>query len=630
MRKHYQLLLLAVLASVGACTSDTPKETARQPAKAPVAADSPATGVPDDTAAAPNATAAPPAASEASEPATAAVRQPAYHKAESVTAAPRRRLRPVPFCGTPPGEDAATDSSQAVNAAELEQFMMASLPAPQRFTIRPGRDTLLTGAQGTQLLVAASAWDVPANSGPVELRMQEFYQLADIVLAGLTTTAGSNLLETGGMVHLDATANGKPVRLKPGAAVHLRMPTAKVQQDMQLFQSSGPASGSRAGFDWQLPPALGAAATPPWSYTKPAARWQGYRRGRRRGWLFRRRHSGPAHYTARYVEVPAYDGGEARAIKSVTRNIEYSSATQARMRKALRKGRRIGKTEFVELRKASKDYGEHVIRLVHATFCVDTAGRAHHFAVLPGADEALGNTVLSAVRKLNRWEPALMPRQPRLDSLTEVQGYGQITAYFTESGKVLVDDSVRWNRQASWAFRDSVSQEQMRRANDRQRNYYASLSPRQRRALDSTARVQLVAERERIYRQFGNQETADANQAILYNELSSQSLGWINCDRFLNAGPRIQFVVNAATRNTIATLVFRNIKSTMRADVIGSRTVFQNVPTGQAATVVALRREKGITYLARHDVLLDPKGLAQLNFKPVTVDELRTELGRLN
>ena len=514
--------------------------------------------------------------------------------------------------------------------AELEQFLATGLPAPQRFALRPDRDTVLTGAQGTQLLIAADAWDLPPGSGPVELRVQEFYQTADLVLAGLTTTAGPDLLETGGMVHLAASAGGQPVRLRPGAAIHLRMPAASRQDGMQLFLSSGPAPGQATGLDWQLPPPPGAAAGPQWSY-KPAAPRLERGHGWRLGWWHGRYHRTPTHYSARYVEVPECPGGEARTLKALTRQIDYSAATKTRLRKVLRKGRRIGKKEFAELRSASVASGEHVIRLVHATFCIDTAGQIGNLAVQKGVDEALGQSVVAAVRRLGPWEAARMPRYPRLDSLVEVAAFGEITAYFTESGKVLVDDSVRWDRPATVAYRDSVQKQRDAQANARSRNYYISLTPRQQQALDSTIQAQLAAERARLVakqaRLYSSNKFEDS-QAFFYNELSLQSLGWVNCDRFRNPGPRIEFVIREVPRNTVTTLVFRDIKSTIQATVLGSSTTFANMPTGEAATIVALRREQGITYLAKHEVRLGTSGFSGLTFRPVTIDELRAELSQ--
>ena len=531
-----------------------------------------------------------------------------------------------------PRTAAASDSA---GLGELRTFLQNGLPTAQVFSVRPGRDTLLVAAQGTQLLVAADAWDVPPGSGPIMVKIQEFYQLSDIVLAGLTTTAGPDLLETGGMVHLEATANGQPARLRPNAAVHLRLPTTRRQDGMQLFVSPGPSSsanpgaGPARGFDWQLPPPSGLAASRP-PVRQAAWRASTRRTGRRRWFTSRRARSAHPQYNARYLEVPQYATSQTRALKTMARRIAYPTTTQLRLRKALRTGRRVSSWEVSELQQASARYGERVLRVVHASFRVDTLGKMYRLAVAPGTDNELGTAVLAALGRLGTWQPALMPRLPALDSLTTVAAFGQVTAYFSASDHVYVADSVSWSRPATRALRDSITKVRLASVRAQQQNYYASLTPRQRRVLDSTVQANRVAERARLYQQLGKNGSVAANQNLLYYELSAQSLGWINCDRFLNAGPRIEFVVNAELRNTIVTLIFRDIRAVLEAHDSGSRTTFSSVPTGQAATVVALRREKGVTYLARHEVVLDAKGLDKLTFHPVTPDELRTELASLH
>ncbi|WP_345056212.1 hypothetical protein, partial [Hymenobacter glaciei] len=67
------------------------------------------------------------------------------------------------------------------NTAELTRFLQTGLPAPQLFRIRPGRDTLVTGAQGTQVLVPARAWDLPDSTTAVQLTLQEFYKATDMI-----------------------------------------------------------------------------------------------------------------------------------------------------------------------------------------------------------------------------------------------------------------------------------------------------------------------------------------------------------------------------------------------------------------------------------------------------------------
>jgi len=132
-------------------------------------------------------------------------------------------------------------------------------------------------------------------------------------------------------------------------------------------------------------------------------------------------------------------------------------------------------------------------------------------------------------------------------------------------------------------------------------------------------------------RQFKSKKSAPLTlDGGLYYELVAGGLGWINCDRLLDPGPRIEFAVQAPTPATVVSLVFKGQRSILASSrTEGSSAVFEQVPSGQAATIVALRREKGITYLATTAVSLGQAAPLDLQFRPVTLEQLRTELASL-
>lgn len=127
--------------------------------------------------------------------------------------------------------------------------------APQVFAVNTEADTVLICAEGTRVAVPAGAFVDSATSqpitGPVEVRVQEYLLLADIVLNNLSTTSGDRLLETGGMLNIEATANGRPLALRPGEALGLALPRKGDEKPgMQVFGGQ-PRSGRQA-MDWRL------------------------------------------------------------------------------------------------------------------------------------------------------------------------------------------------------------------------------------------------------------------------------------------------------------------------------------------------------------------------------------------
>ncbi|MCC3156235.1 hypothetical protein LJ737_03250 [Hymenobacter sp. 15J16-1T3B] len=145
--------------------------------------------------------------------------------------------------------------------AELEPATAwAGLPGvpTQVFRLQAALDTTVSGVRGTTLALPANAFayaDDPeqkAVAGTVEVRLREFVSVADMVLNGLHTASGDNLLETGGMVQLTArTSDGRSCQLRPGAAVLVRLPAPRPVAGMQLFRGVPTAATGRV--DWQSP-----------------------------------------------------------------------------------------------------------------------------------------------------------------------------------------------------------------------------------------------------------------------------------------------------------------------------------------------------------------------------------------
>ncbi|MCH2044112.1 MAG: OmpA family protein [Saprospiraceae bacterium] len=119
--------------------------------------------------------------------------------------------------------------------------------------------TIITGRQGTMIEIPANAFvDADGNTvTDVQITLKEAYSYGDMLLHNLGTTAGDKLLETGGMVYIDAqTPDGQQLQLKDGQMIDVRMPSDRqLPNDMQLFLSDRGSDASTTA-DWQ------AAGTP--------------------------------------------------------------------------------------------------------------------------------------------------------------------------------------------------------------------------------------------------------------------------------------------------------------------------------------------------------------------------------
>ena len=92
---------------------------------------------------------------------------------------------------------------------------------------------ILKTPKGAIIKIASNSFGLAGNQ-KVQLEIKEAYSVQDILLAGLKTESNGKPLKSGGMLYINATANGKSVTLqKP---VKISIPGDVYDEKMQLFK----------------------------------------------------------------------------------------------------------------------------------------------------------------------------------------------------------------------------------------------------------------------------------------------------------------------------------------------------------------------------------------------------------
>jgi len=144
----------------------------------------------------------------------------------------------------------------AVNAFFFKDFdalrERLSANTEQVWKIKPGQEQTVTAAKGTLVIVPANAFvfeDGSVPTGEVDLMLQEAYDPSDFVLHNLTTLSEGRILQTGGMVRINAQSGGKELRLADGASLTVSLPTGgNFDPSMELFYAQQVGTGS---VDWK-------------------------------------------------------------------------------------------------------------------------------------------------------------------------------------------------------------------------------------------------------------------------------------------------------------------------------------------------------------------------------------------
>jgi TonB family protein len=109
----------------------------------------------------------------------------------------------------------------------------------QSFTINVDIDTTITCQEGTKITFFANSLVCKntgeAIKGNITVQVTEYYKLSDLLFANLTTTSDGEILETGGMINIEAYAKGEKLILDEGRTIQVYFPTKKKKKGMRLF-----------------------------------------------------------------------------------------------------------------------------------------------------------------------------------------------------------------------------------------------------------------------------------------------------------------------------------------------------------------------------------------------------------
>lgn len=132
-------------------------------------------------------------------------------------------------------------------------YKKTSLPL-QLFKINATRDTTITGEQGTKLLIKANSFVDSMNKpvkGQIIIALKECYTLEDMLKERLTTMANGKILESGGMIYIEARSGEKQLNLKKFEEIEMYNPIPDVREDTNMFLFYG-GTKSAGNINWTV------------------------------------------------------------------------------------------------------------------------------------------------------------------------------------------------------------------------------------------------------------------------------------------------------------------------------------------------------------------------------------------
>ncbi len=138
-----------------------------------------------------------------------------------------------------------TNSCKNDNTTQRNTVFSTDNLLAQKFSVSADTDTILVGKSGTKIRIYKNTFvddEGKIVKGIIDIELREALKSADIVLGNLFTLSNGKLLQTGGMVFINATQDGDNLEIINKGALGLVVPTDSVRANMQIFKGVADSS----------------------------------------------------------------------------------------------------------------------------------------------------------------------------------------------------------------------------------------------------------------------------------------------------------------------------------------------------------------------------------------------------
>ncbi len=151
--------------------------------------------------------------------------------------------------------DSTPPQNSIVDKIPTKTFSKSISPKKsQFFTCKTNVETVLQGAEGITLTIPPDCFETETGDilrGGVRIELKEFLKTSDMILGNLVTQSDDKLLETGGMIYLNATdSEGNAVKMSSDKNIKITLPKAPNAVEKQLFYGDKLPNGR---INWTLP-----------------------------------------------------------------------------------------------------------------------------------------------------------------------------------------------------------------------------------------------------------------------------------------------------------------------------------------------------------------------------------------
>jgi hypothetical protein len=147
-------------------------------------------------------------------------------------------------CSNPKTDNVVIEERVAIPKTASEKLFNQLRPESQKFQINAELDNSITGKNGTLVFVPKNSFidaDGELVTGKVDIELIEVLSVADFVKTNLQTVSNGLLLQSEGMLYMDAKSDGQQITLATGKKIQIELPSvnnSNTLADIKIFSGS--------------------------------------------------------------------------------------------------------------------------------------------------------------------------------------------------------------------------------------------------------------------------------------------------------------------------------------------------------------------------------------------------------
>ncbi|MFN0030941.1 MAG: hypothetical protein ACKVOR_02135 [Flavobacteriales bacterium] len=489
-----------------------------------------------------------------------------------------------------------------VNALQLDDALKSLKTKKSIVNIDNSQPCQVYGEEGTVLYLPPQIFctaDGQPYTGTVRIELDECYEVGDMLAANLSTTSDGRLLETAGMVNIKATGNGERLQLRDGAQYNIYFPKNEEQQnDFQLFYGEWLAGDV---INWKLD-----------TETQPLPE----------------------------TEISTYDVKE----KSIVRNLRYDGNEQAQTSMAklnfdpYTDGDYLGEEwwsegEMWEEETVEFEPEQGQRKLKEDDNCYLHIAKSYLRRGTKVSEMDFFNWQLTNGQTLNQWFVSnFNPDIGMLEDYCLNKLRTQITFQVDSSGAFKsyyighTSNTVEYDRVLAdfLSTMPPLDLDQLMPTYTFDHACMLTFGTAAGSSQDGFVQQFKAKHPGKPDEQLSNVETATLD----YFVYSSSELGWINCDRFYEDGPRVDYTVNTNSEDCIMSMVFTDINSVLKGAPEGGHVVFTDIPANRPVKLVAIRTDGKKAEMSVVASNTSKRTADMKEYKPASINAIQKEFSK--